>query len=85
LCVVASSQVVGIPCPSNERTAIKDVFDRIDTAGYFEGAQGAICPRDGPAHPELELIQLSDAEAQKWEKTMREAGVGTLEGLDPEL
>jgi TRAP-type C4-dicarboxylate transport system substrate-binding protein len=83
LCIVASSKWWG-SLPEQERTAIKDVFDRIDTAGYFEGAQGAIA-QGWAGHPELELIQLSDAEAQKWEKTMKAAGAGALEGLDSEL
>lgn len=83
LCVVASTQWwEGLP--EKERTAIKDVFDRIDTAGYFEGAQGAIA-QGWAGHPELELIQLSDAEAKKWEKTMKTAGAAALGGLDPEL
>jgi TRAP-type C4-dicarboxylate transport system substrate-binding protein len=70
--------------PEKERTAMQDVFDRIDTAGYFENAQGAIA-QGWAAHPELELIQLDEAEGQKWEKTMQQAGASALEGLDPEL
>ena len=63
---------------------MKDVFDRIETAPYFEGAQGAIT-QGWNANPNLELIKLSPSEAQKWENTMREAGAKALEGLDPEL
>jgi len=70
--------------PEKERTAMQDVFDRIETAPYFENAQIAIT-QGWAANPELELIKLSDTEAQNWEKTMREAGAKALEGLDPEL
>jgi TRAP-type C4-dicarboxylate transport system substrate-binding protein len=83
LCIVANTQWWEA-LPEKERTAMKDVFDRIDTAEYFENAQGAIA-QGWAGHPELELLQLSDAESQKWEKVMKEAGASALEGLDPEL
>lgn len=83
LCIVASSQWWD-GLPEKERTAIKDVFDRIETAPYFENAQGAIA-QGWAANPDLELIELSAAENKTWEKTMKAAGSSALEGLDPAL
>jgi len=70
--------------PENERKAMQDVFDRIDTATYFNNAQAGIT-QGWDANPATDLIKLSPAEAQNWQKVMRDAAAEALKDLDPEL
>ena len=70
--------------PAKERTAIQDVFDRIDTSQYFEGAQKAIAG-GWNANPATTLINLSQSEKQRWKKAMLEGSAGVLKSMDSKL
>ncbi len=70
--------------PAKERTAMQDVFDRIDTSQYFEGAQHAIAG-GWNANPKTELINLSPSETKKWKKAMLKGSTSVLKSLDPKL
>jgi len=70
--------------PEKERTAIKDVFDRIDTAPYFEGVQQYIAG-GWAANPKTELVKLSSAESANWKAAMRKGSEGVLGSIDAEL
>ncbi len=70
--------------PAEERTAMQDVFDRIDTSQFFEGAQSAIAG-GWNANPATELINLSESETAKWKKVMLKGSESVLKSLDPKL
>lgn len=70
--------------PDKERTAMKDVFDRIDTSQYFDGVQKYIAG-GWDANPKTELITLSEAESRKWKAAMRKGSQGVLNSIDAEL
>lgn len=70
--------------PDAERTAMQDVFDRMDTSQFFEGAQKAIAG-GWNANPKTELINLSDSEIAKWKKVMLKGSDSVLKSLDQKL
>ena len=70
--------------PPKERQAMQDVFDRIDVSMFFNNAQAGIT-QGWAANPKTELIKLSDSEAAKWKKAMRQGSTGILSGVDPKL
>lgn len=70
--------------PDKERTAMKDVFDRIDTSQYFDGVQKYIAS-GWAANPKTELIELSDAESRKWKEAMLKGSQGVLNSIDSDL
>lgn len=70
--------------PPKERTAMQDVFDRIEVYHFFEGALDAIAG-GWSADPETELINLSASEVAKWKKIMMEGSASILKSMDPKL
>jgi len=70
--------------PPKERTAIKDVFDRIDTSAYFENAQAGIT-QGWVANPKTDLIRLDPSEAKNWKDIMKKSSAGILKTVDPKL
>jgi len=70
--------------PAKERTAMQDVFDRMDTSQFFKGAQNAIA-EGWNANPATELINLSKEEAEMWKKVMRRGSGSVLKSLDQKL
>ncbi len=70
--------------PAKERTAMQDVFDRVDTSQFFEGAQHAIAG-GWNANPKTKLINLSQSEARNWKKAMLKGSASVLNSLDPKL
>jgi len=70
--------------PAKERTAIQDVFDRIDTSHFFEGAQHYIAG-GWNANPKTKLINLSASETRKWKKAMLKGSASILKSMDPKL
>ena len=70
--------------PAAERTAMKDVFDRIDTSMFFENMQSYIV-QGWSANPKTELVKLNQAEVNRWKETMRKGSDDVLAKLDPEL
>jgi len=70
--------------PAKERTAMQDVFDRIDTSQFFEGTQKKLA-NGWNADPKTELINLSQSETEKWKKTMLKGSANMLKSLDQKL
>ncbi|MBU2648893.1 TRAP transporter substrate-binding protein DctP [bacterium] len=83
ICIVVNNQWWE-SMPANERTAIKDVFDRIDTSQYFDGVQKYI-EGGWNANPKTELIRLSDEESRKWKAAMKKGSQNVLDSIDPSL
>lgn len=70
--------------PPEERTAIKDVFDRIDVSTFFNNAQAGIT-QGWAAGKTTKLIKLSDEEEKKWSEVLRQGSEGVINKVDPKL
>ncbi|MEN8246779.1 MAG: TRAP transporter substrate-binding protein DctP [Thermodesulfobacteriota bacterium] len=70
--------------PDGDRKAMQDVFDRIDVSQFFEKATQAIAD-DWAANPKTELITVSDAELNLWQKGMKAGAAKLLKDADPKL
>ncbi|MEW6263037.1 MAG: TRAP transporter substrate-binding protein DctP [Thermodesulfobacteriota bacterium] len=66
------------------RTAMQDVFDRIDVANFYDGLEGMLVQKWG-AGPETKVNQLDQAEAERWKATMTEAAKSVAAGIDPKF
>jgi TRAP-type C4-dicarboxylate transport system substrate-binding protein len=83
ICIVVNS-VWWEALPPAERTAMKDVFDRIDTSTYFRGVQNAISS-GWDADSKTELVKFDPAESEKWKQAMRKGSANILKSTDPKL
>ena len=83
VCIVANSNWWD-SLPAKERTAMKDVFDRIDTSVYFENAAKGLA-QVWAADSRTELLELSSAEAERMKEMMRKGSADVLKEVDQQL
>jgi TRAP-type C4-dicarboxylate transport system substrate-binding protein len=82
-CFVANSKWWN-SLPEKDKTAIKDVFDRINTSEFFEETKDALA-QAWDADPQTELVNFPPEETKRMKAAMLAGSADTLRKLDPKL
>jgi TRAP-type C4-dicarboxylate transport system substrate-binding protein len=70
--------------PEADRKVVQDVFDRIETAPFFNNTQAGLNMMWAKG-PQTAASILDPAEAGKWKKLMQESSADLIKGVDPKL